>query len=51
MDNELYLQATAVMEELGRMARLKRGDLAAVGCSTSATIGSQIGTNSSPETV
>jgi len=50
MDNELYLQATAVMEELGRMARLKRGDIVVVGCSTSEIIGSKIGTNSSPET-
>ena len=50
MDNELYLQATAVMEELGRKARLKRGDIVVVGCSTSEIIGSKIGTNSSPET-
>ena len=50
MDNELYLQATTVMEELGRKARLKRGDIVVVGCSTSEIIGSKIGTNSSPET-
>ncbi|MBQ8813561.1 MAG: TIGR01440 family protein [Lachnospiraceae bacterium] len=50
MDNELYLQATAVMEELSLKAKLKRGDIVVVGCSTSEIIGSKIGTNSSPET-
>lgn len=50
MDNELYLQATAVMEELSQKAKLKQGDIVVVGCSTSEIIGSKIGTNSSPET-
>ena len=50
MDNELYLQATAVMEELSLKAKLKHGDIVVVGCSTSEIIGSKIGTNSSPET-
>lgn len=50
MGNELYQQATAVMEELGQKAKLKRGDIVVVGCSTSEIIGSKIGTNSSPET-
>lgn len=50
MENELYLQAKAVMEELCQEAKLKTGDIVVVGCSTSEIIGSSIGTNSSPET-
>lgn len=50
MMNELSLQARAVMEELGVKARLKRGDIVVIGCSTSEIIGSKIGTNSSPDT-
>ena len=50
MENELYLQAKAVMEELCCKAGLKKGDIAVVGCSTSEIIGSAIGSNSSPET-
>ena len=50
MKNELYLQAQAVMEELGEKAKLKAGQIVVVGCSTSEIIGSKIGTNSSPET-
>lgn len=50
MENELYLQAKAVMEELCCKTGLKTGDIAVVGCSTSEIIGSSIGSNSSPET-
>ena len=50
MENELYLQAKAVMTELCCKAGLKTGDIAVVGCSTSEIIGSAIGSNSSPET-
>lgn len=50
MMNELSLQAKAVMEELGVKAKLKRGDIVVIGCSTSEIIGSKIGTNSSPDT-
>lgn len=50
MMNELSLQARAAMEELGVKARLKRGDIVVIGCSTSEIIGSKIGTNSSPDT-
>lgn len=50
MNNELYSQARAVMEELGVKARLKRGAVVVIGCSTSEIIGSKIGTNSSPDT-
>lgn len=46
---ELMKEATAVMCELCEQAKLKRGDLVVVGCSTSEMIGSRIGTNSSPE--
>ena len=48
--NALYNQAVAVMRELGEKANLKEGALVVVGCSTSEIIGSQIGTNSSPDT-
>lgn len=50
MENQLYLQAKAVIEELYDKARLKTGDIVVVGCSTSEIIGSAIGSNSSPET-
>ena len=47
--NELFRQATAVMKELGEKAKLKKGDIVVIGCSTSEIIGSKIGTNSSPD--
>jgi len=47
--NKLYMQATAVMKELGEKATLKPGDIVVVGCSTSEIIGSEIGTDSSPD--
>ncbi|MBE5730344.1 MAG: TIGR01440 family protein [Clostridia bacterium] len=50
MENELFLQAKAVMQEFGVKAKLKAGDIVVVGCSTSEIIGSKIGTNSSPDT-
>ncbi len=50
MENQLYLQAKAVIEELYDKARMKTGDIVVVGCSTSEIIGSSIGSNSSPET-
>ncbi len=50
MQNELFLQATAVLEELGQKANLKAGSIIVVGCSTSEITGSTIGTNSSPDT-
>ena len=49
MKNKLYTQTRSVMEELGRKANLKAGNIVVVGCSTSEIIGSKIGTNSSPE--
>lgn len=47
--DELFEQATAVMKEFGEKAQVKNGDIVVVGCSTSEIIGSEIGTNSSPE--
>ena len=49
MKEELSLQASAVLEELGKKAKLKAGDIIVVGCSTSEIIGSRIGTNSNPD--
>ena len=48
MEN-LYEQAFSVMEELGEKAKLTKGALVVVGCSTSEIIGAKIGTNSSPD--
>ena len=48
--NTLYEQLKQVTEELISAARLKKGDLIVVGCSTSEITGSKIGTNSKPET-
>ena len=39
-----------VINELCREARLKKGDILVVGCSTSEVVGSKIGTNSDPDT-
>lgn len=50
MKNELYYQAQAVLSELGEKAKLKAGDIIIVGCSTSEITGSEIGTDSSPDT-
>ena len=47
--DELFIQATAIMKELGEKAKLKAGDIVIVGCSTSEIIGSKIGTNSNPD--
>ena len=49
MENELYLQTKAAVEELGRKANLKPGNILVVGCSTSEVLGAKIGSQSSPE--
>lgn len=49
MINTLYSQTKALMQELGEKAKLGKGSILVVGCSTSEIIGSSIGTNSSPE--
>ena len=50
MENTIYMQTKAAIEELGQKANLKPGNIVVVGCSTSEVLGSKIGTNSSPET-
>ena len=47
---ELYLQAKQVAAELLNAAKLKKGDLLVVGCSSSEIGGSRIGSDSRPET-
>ncbi len=44
--NEGYLSAKEIIEK----AKLQKGDILVIGCSTSEVTGSKIGTNSSPET-
>ena len=50
MEQTIYEQTKAVIEELGQKANLKPGNLIVVGCSTSEVLGSKIGTNSNPDT-
>ena len=49
MKEKIYTQTKAVMEEMWEKAKLQKGDIFVVGCSTSEVIGAKIGTNSSPE--
>ena len=48
--NIIYEQAQAALGELFEKAKLHKGAIVVVGCSTSEVIGAKIGTNSSPET-
>ena len=50
MEQKIYTQTKAVIEELGQKANLKPGNIIVVGCSTSEVLGSKIGTNSNPDT-
>lgn len=50
MQDSIYQQTKAVIEELGEKANLKPRSIVVVGCSTSEVLGSKIGTNSNPET-
>ena len=43
-------ECIAVINELCQVAKLKKGDILVVGCSTSEVVGSKIGTNSDPDT-
>ena len=43
-------QCVSATEELIKIAKLKKGDILVVGCSTSEVVGSKIGTNSDPDT-
>ena len=49
-EKELYRQARAAAEEIMEKAKLHRGQLLVVGCSTSEILGDKIGSHSSPET-
>lgn len=49
MKNELYEQAAAVARVLVEKAKLRKGQIVVVGCSTSEICGSRIGTDSRPE--
>ena len=47
---DVKAQAKAAVEELIEKAKLKKGDIFVVGCSTSEVRGSKIGTDSDPDT-
>ena len=49
MEKSLYNQAKNTIEEITEKAKLKKGNILVIGCSTSEIIGSKIGTNSVPE--
>ena len=46
----IKLQCENAIKELISIAKLKKGDMVVVGCSTSEVVGSKIGTNSDPDT-
>lgn len=47
---EIKIQCENAVKELIGLAKLKKGDILVVGCSTSEVVGSKIGTNSDPDT-
>ena len=47
---EIKLQCEKATKELVELAKLNKGDIMVVGCSTSEVVGSKIGTNSDPNT-
>ena len=47
---DIKLQCETATKELIEIAKLKKGDILVVGCSTSEVVGSKIGTNSDPDT-
>lgn len=49
MSNEIKNQCKQAVTELIEVAKLKKGDILVVGCSTSEVVGSKIGTNSDPD--
>lgn len=49
MNKSIYEQTYASLEELCAKAKLKKGDIIVVGCSTSEVTGAKIGTNSNPD--
>lgn len=46
----ISIEAKNAAYELCEQARLKKGDIVVIGCSTSEVLGSKLGTNSSPDT-
>ena len=46
MNNSIYDETKAAISELCEEAKLKKGDIVVVGCSTSEVVGASIGTNS-----
>ena len=46
MNKSIYDETKAVISELCEEAKLKKGDIVVIGCSTSEVVGSRIGTNS-----
>ncbi len=49
MGENLYMQAKLVMSEIIEKAKLSKGNVVVVGCSTSEILGKKIGTNSAPD--
>lgn len=47
---DIKTQCQTAVKELIEIAKLKKGDILVVGCSTSEVVGSKIGTNSDPDT-
>ena len=49
MTESIYSQTQTAIAELCEKAKLTRGNIVVVGCSTSEVLGAKIGSNSSPE--
>jgi uncharacterized protein (TIGR01440 family) len=49
MTESIYSQTQAAIAELCEKAKLTRGNIVVVGCSTSEVVGAKIGTNSNPD--
>ncbi len=47
---DIKIQCETAIKELIEIAKLKKGDILLLGCSTSEVVGSKIGTNSDPDT-
>ena len=50
MKEQIYEQTKAAISELFEKAKLVKGNIVVIGCSTSEVVGSTIGTNSNPDT-
>ena len=49
MDHSIYNQTKEALSELCESAKLAKGSVVVIGCSTSEVLGSKIGTNSNPD--